>query len=435
MIPTTSTALSICVIRILIVSMPDCICCDDVHVDMEWCQGEYLAGCRRTTYDAYSHFGAAVSIRPDLLTHQKYLERSAELAKWKRIRERINENQRRGESPPRFAHIPVEGRPAVIKSYTLDMCKDKVWECRQVTGRSELTRLPYFDIARHTLLDMMHTAAGCVSAHLMKLHKDRLAKYSETPKAIAADVLKKWDDDSKLMGRAYAKLTKRAKDVIDTNKKKFDAFHERKELHRFYCLYKRQPAQLLSAAHAYTRIQAPLGIAPASIAPFQRPGEMTAYHWINFIKVYGKYLMSRLYPAVYPLAAEPLARTYNPALKGSCMLIDLLKLCLASSVTSKIKSDTDVMARSIAGEFDRIFPATEKAIVMHNLIFHIPDTIRMWGPARGFWCFPFERYIHRHHHQSAHHTHRHHSWIASIPLCESNLNSQRGWMMMHSPRI
>ena len=74
-----------------------------------------------------------------------------------------------------------------------------------------------------------------------------------------------------------------------------------------------------------------------------------------------------------------------------CNLLDLTKMCLASSVAPGHMAKLDALVKTVAASFERQLPSTEQAIVMHMLFFHLPDSIRMWGPARGFWCFPFER--------------------------------------------
>jgi hypothetical protein len=30
--------------------------------------------------------------------------------------------------------------------------------------------------------------------------------------------------------------------------------------------------------------------------------------------------------------------------------------------------------------------------VNYHIVLHIPNMLRDFGPANGFWCFPFERY-------------------------------------------
>ena len=65
---------------------------------------------------------------------------------------------------------------------------------------------------------------------------------------------------------------------------------------------------------------------------------------------------------------------------------------MSSNATTEMKARADRQSKRLALKFDILFPVIEKSQIMHALIFHIPDTIRVWGPARNWWCFPFERY-------------------------------------------
>jgi len=129
---------------------------------------------------------------------------------------------------------------------------------------------------------------------------------------------------------------------------------------------------------AFQRIMAPSGVAPRTKRPFTVPSQMTTHHWLNFIKVYGKYLLQQVYDG------EPL--------RVLCELLDFVKRCIRSEL---VAGATDVLvkrAERFAKDFDQYFPACEQSIVLHCLLFHIPSTLDYWGPARGYWCFPYERY-------------------------------------------
>jgi hypothetical protein len=129
--------------------------------------------------------------------------------------------------------------------------------------------------------------------------------------------------------------------------------------------------------HVYQAILAPTGVAPRTSRPLTTPGEMTAHHWLNFTKVYGKYLLSHVY-----------AGHHLPAL---CIMLDFIKNCLASHITPELMDGIRDGALAVARNFDELFPPSEASLVLHLLIFHIPDTIRYWGPVRNYWAFPFER--------------------------------------------
>jgi len=133
----------------------------------------------------------------------------------------------------------------------------------------------------------------------------------------------------------------------------------------------------------YAKIQAPTGVAPAAKHPLTKTGEMTAHHWVNFVRCYGKYLLQQAYDSTKPEA--------QITLNALCRILDLLALCLRSHVTTESKQQTDELVDEVLHIFETIIPTTEHAIVVHLLLRHIPDTIRLWGPVRSYWCFPFER--------------------------------------------
>jgi hypothetical protein len=58
-----------------------------------------------------------------------------------------------------------------------------------------------------------------------------------------------------------------------------------------------------------------------------------------------------------------------------------------------MKIDLDEAIKNAAKKIDQNLPKSDWAMVLHNLMFHIPDTIKRWGPTRGYWCFPFERSV------------------------------------------
>jgi len=159
----------------------------------------------------------------------------------------------------------------------------------------------------------------------------------------------------------------------------------------------------------YQQMQSPPGIAQHSRRPLTTPSEMTCHMWVNFSRVYGKYLLKQV------LSNDDAART-------ACAIIDFTNHCLAG-LCKQCKHMcslhnigaiahccvfcafcTDVMsaerAESLAQESKLVaqqvvahVSPTEHSFVLHVLLEHMPRTLGLWGPARGFWCFPFERSV------------------------------------------
>jgi hypothetical protein len=105
--------------------------------------------------------------------------------------------------------------------------------------------------------------------------------------------------------------------------------------------------------------------------------EMTAHHWMNFVKVYGKYLLSLKYT--------------DDCLRVACAVLDFVKDCLLSHLPSGKVQEITQQATALAKELHKFFPQTERSMVLHLLVFHMPQGLRYFGPARGFWAFWAER--------------------------------------------
>lgn len=281
---------------------------------------------------------------------------------------------------------------------------------KQVFGLSELDKLPYFNVPEDSLFDMMHITSGVVGRHtvmllkgsrgnraaiekattkLQTLLKSYLARDDDLSFAIAEELAKRRHDklhSSELLspaearrlrqdGQAWDKV-KRAKTLLDQLNAEAD--HDELEIPSAQV-----PAAIRELELAYTKIQAPFNIAPASLSPFSRTGDMTAHHWVNFAKVYGKALLSYHFKR-------------HDKRSGSvtvCNMLNLVEVCLRSNVTAAAKVWMDQLVVEVARNYEKDWPITEHAIITHLLVFHMPDIIRRWGPSRGYWCFPFERMI------------------------------------------
>ena len=106
---------------------------------------------------------------------------------------------------------------------------------------------------------------------------------------------------------------------------------------------------------------------------------MTAHHLVNFAKVYGKYLVRSCLDGEFRIEA--------------CRLLDIFSMCLASSVAPDHVAKLREAIRLFCLHYNEVWPTQCKALVVHMVLFHMPDTIAYWGPARGYWCFPFERLV------------------------------------------
>lgn len=146
-----------------------------------------------------------------------------------------------------------------------------------------------------------------------------------------------------------------------------------------------EPTLLLVEKHCYQNIAGPSKIAPRGKRPLSVPSEMTAHHWLNFTKVYGEYLIVNMYAAHDPMnVVAPVA---------AIRTLRIVKLATKSFHTEASSTRLKELIRVHAESWNRLWPEHEKSQVHHMLMFHIPATIDFWGPARYYWCFPFERSV------------------------------------------
>lgn len=141
--------------------------------------------------------------------------------------------------------------------------------------------------------------------------------------------------------------------------------------------------RLLLEAHVYLRITGPTGIAPRSKLPLTATGakEMTAHEWVNFAKVSGPLLLHNAYPKDASTAA------------AACRLLRVIRMGLVSCVAPGHTAAMQAVIDEVKENFNHDFPAIMKSMMLHLLLFHVPAAVARWGPARGFWCFPFERLV------------------------------------------
>ena len=280
-----------------------------------------------------------------------------------------------------------------------------------VTGISALSALPYFDMIKHTSIDMMHLTKGVIAEHLVKtlagkklvnnLEKEharirkRQAKEDEAAtehleKQQAAYQIKRdaWSVSEKKKRKAQGnQFVPTAPPPIPTyeislakQKAKSKRPDRSAEMAEAVSAWHIPPkVQLALEQHCWSGILAPPGIAPLNKRPFTASGQLNTAQWVTFSKVTGKYLMSQYFE--------------DEHLQALCNLFDFVDLCLAPTVTQQSIRNLHTMARILAGDIDKYFPVTERSMVLHLLVFHMPDEIALWGPTRGYWVFAFERSV------------------------------------------
>jgi len=121
-------------------------------------------------------------------------------------------------------------------------------------------------------------------------------------------------------------------------------------------------------------IQAPSGLIADRL--FSHASQLIAHHWVNFVRIYAKYLMAQFYT--------------GDTLKLMLAIITLFQLLISATLTQDKLAQLDDAVKEVASLF-HLLPKTEYPIIFHLLVFHMPAVVRRWGSARNFWCFPYER--------------------------------------------
>lgn len=317
-----------------------------------------------------------------------------------------------------------------------------------VKGQSPFHHLPYFDVTRDCTLDMMHITSGVVGRHLAKLltgmklkasaskaKKDAREEAKKTQEQIDADLRaaalaaeraerKEAEQEMKLRDRADKAIA--AKQVIADSVRKSHAARARaqeqanelatkeanrrrqvkrakeererarravvdsrdppsaRSLDQFVQLWSIPEAtRLLIEERCYRQLSAPRGVAPVSKRPLTLTSEMQAHHWVNFAKVYGVYLIHHC------MRGEE----QREAVYAATQLLQVIKLSLTSTVTPSLIDRLHQVITTVARNFNDRFPPHMKVMMIHLLMAHIPATLAYWGPARGYWNFPYERSV------------------------------------------
>lgn len=74
-----------------------------------------------------------------------------------------------------------------------------------------------------------------------------------------------------------------------------------------------------------------------------------------------------------------------------CLLSDAVRIINKSFITENDISNLEDILEQHHQLYKTIYGKWEVSINNH-MVLHIPDMLRNFGPANGFWCFPFERY-------------------------------------------
>jgi hypothetical protein len=314
-----------------------------------------------------------------------------------------------------------------------------------VVGRSPLLDHPGFDMVQQHLPDLMHIGYGVVGRHLFPMiSKDRLKnalkKELERLNRVALQNSRREEellDENSEVNKAYQKqlASWKAKERAAQLKQSTEARNKAKEklpprptpptvmavpvrhdilspcsefvtcwhfvTHHLPCLLlmfvqiDRSRLQKLEAqveawtvasstvvaveTRCWPLILAPPGVVPTTARPFTNPGELNCAHWLSVAQVTGKYLLSQLFQG------QPL--------EVLCKLLDFTANCLAldPEITQEGIEKLTADAKGLAADIDRFFPSSEWSLVLHMLVFHVPKMLEEWGPARGTWCFAYER--------------------------------------------
>lgn len=320
---------------------------------------------------------------------------------------------RTGQRPPKRTHLSIDASSHVAEHNTLLELDRTKWskDTKGVIGRSALFDLPYFDIATMTVIDMMHIIPGVLSAHMLKVMvgKRLTGKLSAEKKRVAVANAKLEDAAEKDLAlrnvrfqkekAAWLSRTKAARSLPKTHPQRAARMAEidnppfppvytpcrpvvdrTEEIERMVEQW-HIPLHCSEALeiHCWSQIRGPPGIAPWSKKPLTVPSTMNMSLWMGVAKVTGKYLLSHVIEGTI--------------LTLVCDIFDFMTACLAAQQTPESIVEIKAASRKIAGHIADYFPDSELSLVLHMLVMHIPDQLKTWGPARGWWVFAFERSV------------------------------------------
>jgi hypothetical protein len=111
---------------------------------------------------------------------------------------------------------------------------------------------------------------------------------------------------------------------------------------------------------------------------------MTAYNWLCFVRVWGKYFLRY----VWDLNDKQAVQHYQLL----CEFIDLFRTICQHEITTDEIAELRTKIKSALHAYETIVPVTEHDIIIH-LMHHIPDQLERYGPCRTWWMFHVERFF------------------------------------------
>jgi hypothetical protein len=128
----------------------------------------------------------------------------------------------------------------------------------------------------------------------------------------------------------------------------------------------------------------PTDIIAHSRPPFSRLGNLTAYDLLNLLRTTGVYTLC---------ASDSLKMRGTSVLSFTIALFRLLSLAASHVLTTALMQEMRRLSQQVAGLMRESLPLSHHSMMFHTFIHHFLPCLRDWGPARGFWCFPNERFI------------------------------------------
>lgn len=270
-------------------------------------------------------------------------------------------------------------------------------ECKGVSGTSSLSKVPTFNMADHSVLDMMHTVSGCFKhIHRMITTDLNVGDDGPAPDVIAAQ-------EAAAVGHAAdTRIFELARDKFKSS----EELKRRGQMRRHGIAPpsapKRPrglpvplvafPGSTFAASNARWRmpdkvqfriesnclenISAPAGFIVKT--PLTKMSQLNSYDKLTFARLLGKYTFAHFFT--------------GKSLGFLCSMMDLIRLLTSSVITTDLLNEVEVLVRRLAMGMPLV-PGVAYPIVFHNLIFHMPSVVQKWGPVRATWMFPYERFI------------------------------------------
>lgn len=142
------------------------------------------------------------------------------------------------------------------------------------------------------------------------------------------------------------------------------------------------PRQRAGADWRYQTVHGPIGLVRGNVTPFALAANLKAHDQQAFVEFLARWCLG-------PALSRNMTSRAKSAFLG---IMDIMRDCVRREVDPRGLDELCRRADDAVREAFTYLPATERSTITHVLI-HLPEQIKLWGPAWSVWLYPFERMI------------------------------------------